>query len=554
MAETQRPGDLTHAHDGGQTHTHSAGHALDHEHDEWGFDLDLIDHHGDDAPLTDEQIAEINEAIWKLENVELTTVGVDVGSSTSHLMFARVHLQRMGDLLSSRFVVVNREVLWRSPILLTPYRPDNTIDSDQLDVFIRNAYQEAGLERSDVDSGAVILTGEALKRTNAHAIAELFATEAGKFVCASAGHHMEALLAANGSGTVALSREPRRTLLNVDIGGGTSKLAVVRGGEVLATAAVAVGGRLIAFAPDGTIERLEGPAEQAAEAAGVRLALGERLAPEDQAKLVRTMTDALVSLIRGEPNALAKELLVTDPLPEGWQADAITFSGGVAEYIYGRERAEYADIARALADEVRAALDDGRIPLPVLDPGQGIRATVIGASQFSVQVSGNTISISDSTVLPLRNLPVIFPRLDLADDPDAERVASEIGSAIRRFDLEEGDSPVALAFRWQGDPLYSRLRALADGIRRGMPNSVEQKLPLVLMLDGDVGKTLGDILKHELGVAGDVMSIDGMQLKEFDYVDIGEVIQPAYVVPVVIKSLLFAGSHDHHLADERVSS
>jgi ethanolamine utilization protein EutA len=551
MAETQE-GKLTHSHDGRQAHTHGAGHALDHEHDEWGFDL--VDHHGDDAPLTDEQIAEINEAIWKLENVELTTVGVDVGSSTSHLMFARVHLQRMGDLLSSRFVVVNREVLWRSPILLTPYRADNTIDSDQLDAFIHNAYKEAGLERSDVDSGAVILTGEALKRANAHAIADLFAAEAGKFVCASAGHHMEALLAANGSGTVALSREPRRTLLNVDIGGGTSKLAVVRGGEVLATAAAAVGGRLIAFAPDGTIERLEGPAEQAAAAAGVRLALGERLAPEDQAKLVRTMTDALVTLIRGEPNALARELLVTDPLPDGWQADAITFSGGVAEYIYGRERTEYADVARALADEVRAALDDGRIALPVLDPGQGIRATVIGASQFSVQVSGNTISISDSTVLPLRNLPVIFPRLDLAADPDAEGVAQEIDSAIRRFDLEEGDSPVALAFRWQGDPLYGRLRALAEGIRRGMPRSVEQRLPLVLMLDGDVGKTLGDILKHELGVAGDVMSIDGMQLKEFDYVDIGEVIQPAYVVPVVIKSLLFAGSHDHHLADERVST
>jgi ethanolamine utilization protein EutA len=551
MAETPNA-DTTHAHDGGQAHTHGAGHALDHEHDEWGFDI--VDHHGDDTPLTDEEIAEINEAIWKLENVELTTVGVDVGSSTSHLMFAKVHLQRMGDLLSSRFVVVKREVLWRSPILLTPYRSDNTIDADELDAFVRNAYQEAGLERNDVDSGAVILTGEALKRTNAHAIADLFATEAGKFVCASAGHHMEALLAANGSGTVALSREPRRTLLNVDIGGGTSKLAVVRAGEVLATAAVAVGGRLVAFAPDGTVERLESPAEQAAEAAGVRLALGERLAPEDQAKLVRTMTDALVSLIRREPNQLANDLLVTDALPDDWQADGVTFSGGVAEYIYGRETAEYADVARALATEVRAALDDGRIPLPVLDPGQGIRATVIGASQFSVQVSGNTISISDATVLPLRNLPVIFPRIDLAADPDAERVAAEISGAIRRFDLEEGDAPIALAFRWQGDPLYARLRALADGIRRGLPKSVAQKLPLVLMLDGDVGKTLGDILKHELGVAGDVMSIDGMQLKEFDYVDIGEVIQPAYVVPVVIKSLLFAGSHDHHLADERVSS
>jgi ethanolamine utilization protein EutA len=203
---------------------------------------------------------------------------------------------------------------------------------------------------------------------------------------------------------------------------------------------------------------------------------------------------------------------------------------------------------------MRAALQDGRITLPVIDPGQGIRATVIGASQFSVQVSGNTISISDETVLPLRNLPVLYPRVDLATDLSADRVAQEIGSAIRRFDLEEGEAPVALAFRWQGDPLYARLRALADGIHQGMPRSIADRLPIVLMLDGDVGKNLGDILKQELGVVGDVMSIDGMQLKEFDYVDIGEVILPANVVPVVIKSLLFAGAASHHLADERVTT
>src|SRR5688500_15101547 len=208
-----------------------------HLHDRDGFDYDLVDHHGDDEEMTEEELEAISQAIWKLENVEMNTVGVDVGSSTSHLMFSKVHMQRMGDLLSSRFVVVNREVLWRSPILLTPYRPDNTIDAEQLDQFVHEAYREAGLERSDIDSGAVILTGEALKRTNSRAIADLFAAESGKFVCASAGHHMEALLAANGSGSVALSRNPRRTVLNVDIGGGTSKLALIRNGEVLATAA-----------------------------------------------------------------------------------------------------------------------------------------------------------------------------------------------------------------------------------------------------------------------------------------------------------------------------
>ena len=161
----------------------------------------------DHGHMTPEQQQAVADVIWAADNVELKTVGVDIGSSTSHLMFSRVHLQRLTTALSSRFVVVGREVLWRSPILLTPYKlDDNTIDVGKLSAFIDGAYKEAGLSRDDIDSGAVILTGEALKRNNAEAITHLFAGETGKFVTASAGHHLECAMAANGSGAVALSR------------------------------------------------------------------------------------------------------------------------------------------------------------------------------------------------------------------------------------------------------------------------------------------------------------------------------------------------------------
>src|SRR5690606_4559709 len=208
----------------------------------------------------------------------------DVGSSTSHLMFAKVHLQRLSEGLSSRFVVVNREVLWRSPILLTPYRPDYTIDSGELSTFFQAAFREAGLTPDDIDTGAVILTGEALKRDNARAIADLFAEESGKFVCASAGHHLEALMAANGSGAVALSRQDHQTILNIDVGGGTVKLGLCHGGRLLATSAFAVGGRLIAFDAEGHMERIEGPAHQIAADVGITLALGETLSDENRRK------------------------------------------------------------------------------------------------------------------------------------------------------------------------------------------------------------------------------------------------------------------------------
>src|SRR5438046_8787737 len=112
-------------------------------------------------------------------------------------------------------------MLHRSPILLTPYRADNTIDAAALDAFFQQAYADAGLTPIDVDSGAIILTGEAIKRTNARAVADLFAEHAGKFVCASAGHKVEAILAANASGALPLSRQPAPTGHTGDRGGGT---------------------------------------------------------------------------------------------------------------------------------------------------------------------------------------------------------------------------------------------------------------------------------------------------------------------------------------------
>ena len=499
---------------------------------ELGFD------HGHMTPEEQQAIADV---IWSADNVELITIGVDVGSSTSHLMFARVHLQRLTTALSSRFVVVNREVLWRSPILITPYLSDNTIDVEQLASFIDGGYKEADLTRDQIDSGAVILTGEALKRKNAEAITHLFAEESGKFVCASAGHHMESAMAAHGSGAIALSRKDHSNVLNIDIGGGTTKLGLCHGGRLLATAALEVGGRLIAFDDEGKLERIEGPAFAHAEQAGIDLAMGKKLSEEEIKKLVDTMVDVLIpAVMQQDPEGLTKDLMVTDPLPKSPVPDLVTFSGGVSEFIYGRETADHNDIGRHLADAVTAALAEKRIPYKVMDPGQGIRATVIGASQFSVQVSGNTIHVSNNDVLPVRNIPVLRPNVGLDGDVDTVKITEEVQSALSRFDIEEGEQLIALAFNWEGDPLHARLKALADGICAGLPETIKGNQPLVLMIDGDIGKTIGNILTRECGVKSEIISVDGVSLKEFDYVDIGEVIQPTNVVPLVIKSLLFS--------------
>ncbi len=490
----------------------------------------------------DEEREQLGDAIWSADNVEFTTVGVDVGSSTSHLMFAKVHLQRLAEALSSRFVVVSREILWQSPILLTPYRADYSIDARGLGAFIDRAYAEAGLARAEIDSGAVILTGEALKRNNARAIADLFAAEAGKFVCASAGHNMEAIMAAHGSGAVALSRKQHKTFLNVDMGGGTTKFALVHGGRLLASAAIAVGGRLVAFDAAGRLERIEGPARILAGRAGVVLEKGEVLSAEDQESLAGTMVETVLAAIARAPaDGLMDDLALTPALPTEIKIDAITFSGGVAEFLFKRETADLGDLGGRIAAGLTRAINEGRMPYPVLDPGQGIRATVIGASQFTVQVSGNTIMITRPDALPLRNIPVLRLDLKLDGEIDADAIALAIAQAHARLDLEAGAETVALAFTWLGEPSHARLFALAEGICRGFAGAIAEALPLIVVMEGDIGKSLGVILRHELAVAGDIISLDGIQLREFDYIDIGELIEPTDVAPLIIKSLLFSG-------------
>lgn len=515
-----------------------AGRAFGHLHD-----------HGEDD-FTDEEWREVltETYLYSGDAIELTTVGMDIGSSTSHLLFSRLKLRRLGQQHSSRFVVVSREALYRSPILLTPYRPDYTIDAEQLERFVREAYAAANLTPEQVDTGAVILTGEAVKRTNARAIAELFAGETGTFVCASAGHNLEAVMAAHGSGAVALSRDERITVLNVDVGGGTSKLALCRHGEVLETASLAVGGRLVAMDADRRLTRIEGPAHTVADALGIGLRLGEPLPMEDERRLAEALADCLFSAMRREPlTDLARQLSVTPPLGGELPVQALTFSGGVSEYLYEREERDFGDLARSLAAAVRARLDTasaGAFPAPVREPTEAIRATVIGASQFTVQVSGNTISLSRPEMLPLHNLQVVYPRLPQGDDLDASAVTRAIRDSLRRFDLEEGAQPVALAINWNGTPRYGLLRALAEGVVQALPKTLAAGLPLVLVFHHDFGKLVGRILREELGVSSDLISIDNVEVKEFDYVDVGAVIESARSVPVVVKSLVFPSHVD----------
>lgn len=476
---------------------------------------------------------EDSPAIYVGERIHLRSAGIDIGSSTSHLVFSDLVLTRQGRALSSRYHVTHREVRYRSRVILTPYASPRQIDTAGVARFIGEAYASAGVVRSEIDTGAVIITGEAALKENAAPILEMFAAEAGRFVCATAGPRLEGLLAAHGSGAAALSRDPDHPLvLNVDIGGGTTKFAVCRHGRVEDAAAIHVGARLLAWTPDGVLTRLEAAGQALARRAGVDLRVGEAAPRSVLDTIAARMADPIVRVMDGRP-LLEETLWITDPLRIRGPFPSIVFSGGVAEYIYGCETGEFGDLGAHLARAVLARCADRE----VLEPRERISATCIGASQYTVQVSGNTIFLSEPGVLPVRNVPVAA--VGGLEVPSHAMVADAIRHALRRLDLEEGRDRFALAFHWHHGPEFTSLRELCAGIVTALPETVRAGRPLFLVIDADVAGLVGHTLHDELGVAGPLVCIDQVALREFDYVDIGTVLPNQGVVPVIVKSLVF---------------
>ena len=527
MAEDRKRSHTVADHLLGQDAVHEHDGDADHDHDHFEFD-------------SDERLEE--NPIWIQDHVTLVTVGIDIGSSGTQVIFSRINLRRYGEDLTSRYYVVSRETLFQSPVALTPYSSDERIDDAGLGAIIDEAYAAAGVEPQDIDTGVVILTGEALRRENAEAIAALLAEQRGDFVTATAGHHMESMLAAYGSGASKLSYEEGKRILNVDMGGGTTKLGIVENGDVTATAALHIGGRLQVVDDIGRIVRLDPAGKFHARQAGFYWSRGDVLSPAQLDKVAASMADLLVAALTQRPVPHAVEhLYLTDPIAEFGRIDGVMFSGGVGEYVYGREDRDFGDMGRRLGRVIRSRIDSGALPWPLLPAGECIRATALGASEYSVQLSGNTSYITKpGELLPRRNLQVLQPSYVCEESIDADKLAKAIRAHFTAFDLIEGEGEVALALRWQGAPSYERILAFAEGIRHGLATTIERRKPLYVMLDGDVAQTLGAILREELLVESEILAIDGLVLRDFDYIDLGRIRMPSFTVPVTIKSLLFS--------------
>ncbi len=472
------------------------------------------------------------------QSLKLLSVGIDIGSSTSHLVFSRLTLKRERSFLnpSNRFMLKDRELIYESEIIFTPLLDRTSIDIEAIIEFCEAEYKKAGITRDKVETGAVIVTGETAKKANAAEIVKRLSSESGKFVSAAAGPNYESILGAMGSGVVALSLETNKTILHADIGGGTSNLAIVSNGTVLATSCINVGGRLLGIDSEFKIWRIDEPTNFVMKELGMNYTLGDIISEVDVRSIAREYAKALVEVMRGPAkSSTANELMMTEDLELSRPIDQYSFSGGVAEIYYGSEET-FDDIGRYLAEEIKILVDE--LGLSVVEPDNLIRATVIGAGAFTLSVSGSTCYFDKSIEFPISNIPVI-PVNVTKENYSPEIVRKEINRAFTKVDMTEGEDLVALYFKDSLYRSYIWLQEFVQAIENALQKSVACKKMIILLFESDIGKMVGLTTRRETSIQDNLICLDELFLEEGDWIDIGAPLQSGQVFPVTVKSLVF---------------
>lgn len=472
----------------------------------------------------------------KPNKINILSVGVDVGSSTSHLVFSKLLLKKDERSATRRFKIRQRQIIYEGRILQTPLSDDNTIDIKQLTEFFKAEFKHAGIQQKDIQTGAVIVTGESARKKNARQIAEALSTDAGKFVAATAGPNFESLIAAMGSGAATRSMVNHKTVLSCDIGGGTSNIAVIKNGQTLSTSCISVGGRLLGVDSNGRIWRIDPPARVVMRHLGMTYKIGDPISKTDINRIAATLAKVLFEVITGPAKSrLARQLMLTDNLQFPGRIDEYSFSGGVAELMYGGLN-HYDDIGKILADQINTLTP--RLAADIVEPANKIRATVIGAGAYSLSISGSSCFMDDQIAFPIRNVPVM--RVDL--DPsnlNIENAVAQINAAFRRFDRVEGEDVVALYFKDPVRASYPQLELFARSIEASHPHSMRKGIPIILIFGTDIACGVGNVIRRETDLKTNLLTLDELALKEGDWVDIGEPLVAGQVFPVTVKSLVF---------------
>nr|WP_218039501.1 ethanolamine ammonia-lyase reactivating factor EutA [Dendrosporobacter quercicolus] len=463
---------------------------------------------------------------------EFLSVGIDIGTTTTQVIFSQIAVQnKTSSLAIPEVEIAKTTVIYKSKIYFTPLVSREIIDLDSLKVLVNREYGLAGIQKGDIATGAIMITGETARKDNAREVLRVLSGFAGDFVVATAGPDLEGILAGFGAGAAEQSQNTTASVLNFDIGGGTANAAIFSDGEAVDCFALNIGGRLIQLDSNGRITYISEKIKPVAQCLKLDLKIGVR--PEFKA--LKSLTDFLAEGIAAicENKPLHEKIagLFINHGAKGLTAAYRMFSGGVAEFIY-REAdistlakvGQFGDIGPLLGQSIRHAFVQYGNRL--LTPREKIRATVVGAGSHSIRISGSTIVI-DEAILPLQNIPVI--RICEADY-SYDSLCREIRSKHKLYQAVNA----AIAFKGPVCPAYTQIKALATAIVAANAHSSE---PIIVIVEHDFAKALGQTIKIMVKESKKVICLDKIKVDCGDYIDIGRPV--ANVVPVVVKTLVF---------------
>lgn len=469
----------------------------------------------------------------------LLSAGIDIGTTTTHLTLSRLEIANAEAAHRvPRLCVSGKHIIHRSPIHLTPLQNDGSIDGAGVAAIIRKEYSNAGITAEQVVSGAAIITGESAKLRNAPQVVQELARFAGDFVVASAGAHLESILAARGSGAAGYSQESLKTVCNIDIGGGTTNIAVIEAGKVVDTACIGIGGRCVQFDGEGRVIGLTESGELFFDATAKLqyIKMHEKLSEEFLDLIGNLLAEAITqAVIARNPPQVSQRLYSTDSLHHNYVIDEYWFSGGVAELMNAMpdDPLQFKDLGSYLGKGLLAAFGERNLRYRI--PSDSIRATVIGAGMHSMQLSGATVSIQRDS-LPLRNLPVLKIQ-DLPCDPAGDEALKTIESMMAKRDLDWRQQPVALCIERLPSVTFEALRQRAAFIAQAFVRC-GAKSPLVILTNQDVAMALGQLIR-QVDSNLQCLVLDGIATEDGDFIDVGRPLLRANTVPVVVKTLIF---------------
>ena len=477
------------------------------------------------------------------DKTAILSVGIDVGTSTTQVVFSKLQMDNAGGYFSvPRVAIVDKEVVYKSEVYMTPLKTDVLIDTDALRDIVAAEFRKAGYRPEDTDSGAVIITGESARKENSDAVLKSLSDFAGDFVVSAAGPDMESLIAGKGSGAWQYSMDHHCRVANLDIGGGTTNVVLFEDGETLARGCLDIGGRLICMNPQGIITKVSPAAAVMAQAAGVSVSVGDRCDELKLTAVTRQMAAALNAYLgvgTKDIDAILRQIKTPGssdfPVPE--KVQAVFFSGGVADLIY-HESADtwaYGDIGVLLGRAIR----ESRLftDFQKMEPGETIRATVVGAGTYTTTISGSTITYSDD-IFPLKNIPVI--KLD--EELQEACFAGETEPVIRRIQWVLGQNDeehFILAMHGKRNPGYMEMKRAAASIRQIMDRVQPPGEPILLVIESDIAKAMGQMIRQQPDLKRQVVAIDSIHVEDGEYVDMGKPMMNGMVIPVVVKTLIF---------------